>query len=328
MISILLSISIISSPFNSSSVLPPQEAIRAIATKPFTEPDFSRWDVPLQDLGAMAKEYEDREKARELLHSASDVIDENPQVQEQTIIHYQTYEYNRSGKDLPGPELCASDVCIDNQRFILSGMPKDIETAAQYWNVILQQRGSLLVSLHEPSEREDLCNNFWKQESLSQIQLFDGWTITEQEHKTLIEEGSSALIKTRLLATNGKETRTLFHLHYAGWPDRTPIPRETVFQALLKEMHLLSPNKSLPIAINCHAGIGRTGAIAVTYILKQQISNAVKEHKEGEYRVNLAKTIYAFRKQRPNMLPNPGNVAKIFSALEKHHNDLMKSKAS
>jgi len=322
MTNILLAISTTFSPIISSSASLPQEAAETITTKPFTEPDFSKWEVSLQNLGAAAQKYEDREKARKLLHSAGDAIQENPHVQEQTVIHYRTYEYNRSGKNFPGPALCTSDVCIDNQRFILSGMPKDIETAAQYWNVILQQKAHLLVSLHEPLEREDLCNNFWKKESLDQMQLFDGWTITEQEHEILIEDGSSTLIKTRLLATDGKETRTLFHLHYTGWPDHTPIPNKTIFQELLRKMHPLSPNKEIPIAINCHAGVGRTGATAVTYVLQQQISKAVQENKEDEYQVNLAKTVYDFRKQRVNILSNSGNVAKIFSVLEQHYNDL------
>jgi len=325
MINILLAVSTACSPIVSSSASPPQDATETIASKPFTEPDFSRWEVSLQDLGAAARKYEDREKAEELLHSAKDAIQENPHVQEQTIIHYRTYEYNRSGKNFPGPEICANDVCIDNQRFILSGMPQNIESAAQYWNVILQQRGCVVVSLHDSSESEDLCNNFWKKESLTQMQLFNGWTITEQEQETVIEDNSCALIKTKLLATNGKETRTLFHLHYTGWPNYTPITNETVFQELLKEMRLLSPNKSFPIAINCHGGVGRTGATAVTYVLEQQISKAVQENKEDEYRVNLAKTVYAFRKQRPTALSNPGNVAKIFSVLEKYYNSLKRN---
>jgi len=338
MIHIILAILTACSPLNSTenSASHNQEAIDPtppIATQPYVEPDFSKWDVPLQNLGVTAKKYENREKARELVHTIRDKIKKNPDVQEKQVIHYRTYEYNRSGRDLPGPELCANDLCIDNQCFILAGLPKNIESAAQYWNVILQQEGCLVVSLHDSTESEDLCNNFWKQQRLSQMQLVDGWTITEQNHEILIKGKKSkkgtfpALIKTTLLATNSEETRTLFHLHYVGWPNHTSIPDKTVFQALLKNMRLLSPKKILPIAINCHGGIGRTGATAATYILERQISKAVRENKENEYRVNLAKIIYDFRKQRPNVLSNSNNISKIFSVLERHYNGLKRNES-
>jgi len=319
------------------STLPPQEPPTAIV-----EPTFSEWDVPLQDLDRMAQKYEEREEARSLLHAARDAIESDPIFSNKSVTLYYTYEENRSGKNLSGPQLCVNDVCVDNQRFILAGLPENTETAAQYWNVILQQGTRVIVSLHDNTEAQEAHANFWKQDALDQMRLLDGWTITEKEQEILIagepkevvistsqspETVSPGLIKTRLLATNGKETKTLFHLHYVGWPDHSAISDETVFQALLDQMHILSPKKSAPIAINCHAGIGRTGAAAVTYILERQIEEAVREGKEDLYRVNIPRIVFVFRQQRPYALPNSGNVPKIFSVLEKYYKRLTKEKA-
>jgi len=320
---------------NSDSFVSPAIPPSTIAP-PYSEiVDFSKWDIPLQKLEITASEYradalKDHAKAYELLRCVKDVLLKDPIVKVLESVQPKTYEYNRSGKDLPGVELAASDVQVDGQRFILAGLPKDLETAAQYWNVILKQQCLLVVSVLDSSEEPDQCNNFWRQHNLEQMTLLNGWTISEKDRELIIEgkkqeRGTPAIIKTTLLATNGKLERTITHLQYTGWFNYTPFPDEAVFQVLLNHMLVISPTKSIPIAINCHGGIGRTGATAAVFVLERQIATAVAENRENRYRVNLANIIYMLRRQRQGVLGNPGNVSKIYSVLAKYHKDLLAS---
>src|SRR5207244_1443289 len=101
----------------------------------------------------------------------------------------------------------------------------------------------------------------------------------------------------------GQEKRTLTHLHYNAWRDGHPMPDEKLLHILHDRIQALNPSSKVPIAINCRAGVGRTGTIAVSHHLRQEIERQIAAGKNlDDIRVNIPATVYAFRKQRENVL--------------------------
>lgn len=130
------------------------------------------------------------------------------------------------------------------------------------------------------------------------------------------EDGKNPeLVRTELVLSKEGEQRSVVHLHYNKWKDRCPVPDEKLLAIMLDEMEKSSPSPDLPITINCHAGIGRTGLTAVSYYLKKQIEAQRLAGKTiHEISVNVPQTIYNFRKFR-KILGNGKQAVQVNSVL-------------
>lgn len=102
--------------------------------------------------------------------------------------------------------------------------------------------------------------------------------------ETVLEENSRTTVR-KLLLNIGKETRTVWHLLFCGWPDFS-VPEGQDRAGLLELLRLSMEKNSVPNnprIIHCSAGVGRSGTfIALEYLLAQLKSGAVAEAKDGE----------------------------------------------
>lgn len=218
----------------------------------------------------------------------------------------------------------SDEVSTPNKKYLLIGCPKTIEDARQLFRYVLRNHCVLMISLLGKEEGENRANNFWTSKMLKHISPVDDWTIEQKSSQVFAQSLSSVnevgkhpeLIRTELVATKGEKQRTITHLHYDGWMDRSPLPDEHLFSTLLDTARQLSPSKEVPISINCMGGVGRTGTTAVTLYLQKQIDDQLAAGKNwDEITINVAEAIYYFRKFRIGIVGQPSHYAQMHSVL-------------
>ena len=238
------------------------------------------------------------------------------------------FDYNRTGRNL-NFFINASDVNTDIQNFILSELPHTISEAQNYLEAIIKQGTKVFISLHETNEDRERCHDFWKDSSTQQFKFSDGSKIVNSKTKVLLTgkkgvKNISQIVETKLLLTNGK---TITHLHYDGWYDRTPVPDEHIFQALLNRVKELSPRKEIPIAINCRGGVGRTGVTAICYSLRSQIEEQLAKGKNlDDIEINIPETLYALRKQRSGLVQKTKQFTQVYAIIGGYYEQLKSQK--
>jgi protein tyrosine phosphatase len=234
--------------------------------------------------------------------------------------HNSPFDFNRLGREIPGVFLDASEVQTAVQTYLLSGLPRTLKTAQDYWDQILMKGTRVVVSLHETGEAKSRCYDFWKEDRIKEMTFRDGWTlrVTEPPVEDKGQGSGPKIVETTYEASREEEKRTITHLHYDGWVDRSSIPNEDLLGALIRRMKDLSSDRDFPIAINCHGGVGRTGTLAVCYDLfkecEQQLASGTTPDKVF---VNVPERIYALRKQRASLIGQPTQFSQIPSVLGK-----------
>jgi protein tyrosine phosphatase len=206
---------------------------------------------------------------------------------------------------------------------LLTICPRDLKNAGALFDAAIQRRIRVLVSAHEMDEARTRCNNFWKKKPLSKMPLKDGWQITKTAKSILAvgkkeRDGTRAprIIETTLLATKGNEKRILTHLHYDAWRDGYTMPDEKLMHVLHDRMQELNPSNTVPISVNCRAGVGRTGTIVVSHHMRKEIERQVAAGKNlDDIRINIPATHFAFRTQRPRLLGRAEQLAQVYSIL-------------
>ena len=133
--------------------------------------------------------------------------------------------------------------------------------------------------------------------------------------ESLYDERSKCT-QRQLLLSFGEESRTVWHLLFAGWPDHT-VPEGENRGALLELLKLSvekNANSSNPRIIHCSAGVGRSGTfIALEHLLKQVESGAAAEADEDEYYIfNLVNSL---REQRMMMVQSEPQYEFLFDVV-------------
>lgn len=240
------------------------------------------------------------------------------------------YDFNRTGRETLGVHLSASDVQTKEQSYILSALPRTLEEANAYWNEILKKDVRVLVSLHPSNHQiKHWCNGFWTEELIKKMNFSDGWTVTVKDTAVLSrdeteegpEQGSKSLVVPQLILTTyeakqDNEIRQLYHLHFDGWDDQEMIPSLKIFCELITTMESISPSRQSPFAINCAAGVSRTGALCTVFdMLKECERRKEKGEPVKAMMVNFAERIFALRHQREGVVAKNYHYSQMHEAL-------------
>jgi len=232
------------------------------------------------------------------------------------------------GQSLKLQKISATEVGFsDKQNYLLVACPATIGLVEDFMEVVLSKNIQLLVSVHEAGQYSKPV--FWSKEVLEKLKLQSGWTFTlkEENTKVLVQSSSQAdapvqIVQRQFLAKKGDEERTILHLHYQGWQDLEKAPDEEVLFALLNLIDELEVN-GLPFSINCNAGHGRTGVIAVSHFLRRYIDGELlKGKKLDEISLNIPEIIYEFRKYRSYMVTAVAQFAQIYAICYKYYEHL------
>ena len=235
---------------------------------------LARYTIPLAELFSFSQEISSKRELLELMAHHLDEVEKHqaiPRVKGRIPDH-----------------LFARFVETREQNMILSNLPIHTPQIGEYFQFALTHRAKLLVSLQETSEHAIPSTHFWDSEHLSHLVLEEGWRL-ENQGTELVAIGAipnrkdqrPSLKRTIIRATKeGEEPRILTHLHCDGWEDMHLFSDIPLLERLLDLIEELNPEKELPVVINCHGGVGRTGEVATSLALRKKIRQAHEQGRE------------------------------------------------
>lgn len=278
---------------------------------------FPKESCFLKDMKAKASflRAEDHKEAYRLMKEFDTQFKEDP------VIQSHNFGVNLVGKDRNEEFINANNVQVGkHSQFILAACPKNTTKAAGLFEVAIQKGTRLFVSTLESHEGKEKCNNFWKNEQLSQMPFRNGLKIVNVGMRVLAEKGKAQIIESDLVATFSDKEVLLKHLHYEGWVDRSALPDEELFQLLLDRIEELQEGVDAPFEINCHGGVGRTGTTAISYYLRKEIDAELASGKSlDEIAFNIPEIHYQFRKQRNGFLGQATQLANVYAVLGEYY---------
>ncbi len=128
---------------------------------------------------------------------------------------------------------------------------------------------AMLTSIVESDKPK--CDQYWPTQQGHPMCVLD-FTITcvNVEHRS-----SRIVLSTLELEENAtKKRRTVYHLHYTGWPDHG-VPKSPAefldVVSCLAALHTKAPAAG-PTLVHCSAGIGRTGVLVVITVVLDIVS--------------------------------------------------------
>ncbi|XP_053422193.1 tyrosine-protein phosphatase non-receptor type 3 isoform X2 [Nycticebus coucang] len=129
-------------------------------------------------------------------------------------------------------------------------------TCAQFWQVVWDQKLSLIVMLTTLTERgRTKCHQYWPDPP----DVMDHGSFHIQCQS---EDCTIAYVSREMLITNTEigEEHTLTHLQYVAWPDHGVPDDSSDFLEFVNYVRSLRVDNE-PVLVHCSAGIGRTGVL-------------------------------------------------------------------
>uniref|UniRef100_A0A8I5R0J4 Tyrosine-protein phosphatase non-receptor type n=2 Tax=Papio anubis TaxID=9555 RepID=A0A8I5R0J4_PAPAN len=129
-------------------------------------------------------------------------------------------------------------------------------TCAQFWQVVWDQKLSLIVMLTTLTERgRTKCHQYWPDPP--DVMDYGSFHIQCQS-----EDCTIAYVSREMLVTNTQtgEEHTVTHLQYVAWPDHGVPDDSSDFLEFVNYVRSLRVD-SEPVLVHCSAGIGRTGVL-------------------------------------------------------------------
>ncbi|XP_056432720.1 receptor-type tyrosine-protein phosphatase epsilon-like isoform X2 [Gadus chalcogrammus] len=163
-------------------------------------------------------------------------------------------------------------------------------TVQDFWRMAWEWKCHSIVMLTELQEREqDKCLKYWPSE---ESVTYGDYTV-EIKADTLCD----AFSLKDLVLTYGpeKQTRTIRHFHFHGWPEiGIPADGKGMIDIIAAVQRQQQQSGNNPIVVHCSAGAGRTG----TFIALSNILERVK----AEGLLDVFQTVKSLRMQRPHMV--------------------------
>jgi hypothetical protein len=242
-----------------------------------------------------------------------------------------SFDFNRTGRDIPGMKIHMNDVDCPYGRFRLGGCPRSLVDTSSLFKKVLEAGDLLFVSLHEKGEHPERYHDFWENEKLRTLRL-DAWTIQKTEEKELARMQTPStqgkigrLVESTLIASRGEEKRTLTHIHFDGWVDQSPLPSEDLFYTLQQRITQLCPTPQDPVIINCIGGKGRTGTTAAARMIKFYIDKQLEKGvKLDDITLNIPQDIIydILRMHRKGMIGQPSHLAHLYAFTARYYEEL------
>uniref|UniRef100_A0A8J8YGZ7 Tyrosine-protein phosphatase non-receptor type n=2 Tax=Callithrix jacchus TaxID=9483 RepID=A0A8J8YGZ7_CALJA len=129
-------------------------------------------------------------------------------------------------------------------------------TCAQFWQVVWNQKLSLIVMLTTLTERgRTKCHQYWPDPP----DVMDHGSFHIQCQS---EDCTIAYVSREMLVTNTQtgEEHTVTHLQYVAWPDHGVPDDSSDFLEFVNYVRSLRVDNE-PVLVHCSAGIGRTGVL-------------------------------------------------------------------
>ncbi|XP_075898291.1 tyrosine-protein phosphatase non-receptor type 7-like isoform X2 [Nelusetta ayraudi] len=236
-----------------------------------------------------------------------------------------------------------------SQRAFIATQGPMLHTVGDFWDMVWQERSSIIVMLTKLKENNEKCELYWPQpRSARRVREVEEEEEEEEDHgeqrveEEEEEEDGTARIGRYLLKVrdsreeNGftvtdmevqlfSEHRHIRHYWFTSWPDHN-IPQCTSLLRLVEEVETYSrsrlrsgpqpitDNVPGPMVVHCSAGIGRTGCFIASSIGCQQL-------RETE-QVDILETVCQLRLDRGGMIQTTEQYQFLYSTLAQYSSQL------
>eukprot|EP01103_Thecamoeba_quadrilineata_P019074 TRINITY_DN7584_c0_g1_i1.p1 TRINITY_DN7584_c0_g1~~TRINITY_DN7584_c0_g1_i1.p1 ORF type:complete len:619 (-),score=108.94 TRINITY_DN7584_c0_g1_i1:151-2007(-) len=177
----------------------------------------------------------------------------------------------------------SSRIYLKGRRYLALHYPRP-DNLSEFFETLVHNKIETLICLKEPlesgSNNESTGGGFRYWPSLPETPFqFKKWKIIlgkETHHHHPTDPFSIEFLTERrlILQQSGKEDYHIRQIHYRCWEDGG-IPNPRTFDSLLEMLE--TPNsREHPIAVHCHAGIGRTGVFIMSHAIRDTLSRKYK----------------------------------------------------
>uniref|UniRef100_A0AAQ4PBW6 Receptor-type tyrosine-protein phosphatase epsilon n=1 Tax=Gasterosteus aculeatus aculeatus TaxID=481459 RepID=A0AAQ4PBW6_GASAC len=196
----------------------------------------------------------------------------------------------------------------EKNKFIAAQGPK-LETVADYWRMIWEQKTATIVMLTNLKERkEDKCYQYWPEKG---CWMYGNVRVAMEDFTVLVDytirkfcvqyQGSDGLRAPRLVT----------QLHFTSWPD-FGVPFSPIgMLKFLKKVKTVNPSYAGPIVVHCSAGVGRTGTFIVI--------DSMIDMMHMEQRVDVFGSVSRMREQRCQLIQTDMQYSFIYQALLEYY---------
>ncbi|CAL1577606.1 unnamed protein product [Knipowitschia caucasica] len=196
----------------------------------------------------------------------------------------------------------------EKNKFIAAQGPK-LETLADFWRMIWEQKTSTIVMLTNLKERkEEKCYQYWPDKGCWMY----GNIRVSMDDVTVLVDYTVRKFCVQYQGTDGlRAPRLVTQLHFTSWPDFgvpfTPIG----MLKFLKKVKNINPSYAGPIVVHCSAGVGRTGTFIVI--------DSMIDMMHMEQRLDVFGFVSRIREQRCQLIQTDMQYSFIYQALLEYY---------
>jgi protein tyrosine phosphatase len=164
----------------------------------------------------------------------------------------------------------------------IDGLTVKEETMHDFWNMIWHHNVPVIVMLAKLIEEEERikAHQYWPEvndERTFESRDNNGNFIVRGIAEYLYDNDPDIIIR-EMVISQANVQRTVYQVHFIGWPDNSVPTKYDGFLGVLKAADELMKGKSGPMTVHCSAGVGRTGTLICIHSMLHQLV----EHYESE----------------------------------------------
>jgi len=296
----------------------------------------------LQEMNQMVQHFSSRYEKKNILTTR-----DGTEVHVKKTLYGVPYDQNRLGKVgaayVPGFEnfyIAGSEIKMPYRTYDIMQAPllqskRKVETIKDFWDTVVAMRKSpIIVTTHDPREKIAKHGSleraeYWTYDRFKHpMELRNGWQVLRVGDDEVIAQSKNSaeirLVKRTFVAKNTSQNveHTITQFHIQGWPDHHGAPDhlllDQVHQAIDKETKERKLSLDLPITSHCAAGMGRSPLFAVANHLRFELLSRIEKGENiDEMQLEVAKTIYEFKKQRPALMTGDEQWLSLFLSLRR-----------
>lgn len=212
---------------------------------------------------------------------------------------------------------------------------RKVDTVKDFWDtVVVMRKSPIIVTTHDPREKIQRHNTleraeYWTHERFkTPMELRNDWQLTRVGDDELIAQSKNSaeikLVKRQFIANNTKtnEQHQVTQFHIQGWPDHHGAPDHELLEAVHAAIDQEIKERKIPpeasITAHCAAGMGRSPLFAVANHLRLEIKSRLEKGENiDEMQLEVPRTIYGFKKQRPALMTGDEQWLSLFLSLRR-----------
>uniref|UniRef100_A0A8D0AFF6 Receptor-type tyrosine-protein phosphatase epsilon n=1 Tax=Sander lucioperca TaxID=283035 RepID=A0A8D0AFF6_SANLU len=184
-----------------------------------------------------------------------------------------------------------------------------LETVADFWRMVWEQKTATIVMLTNLKERkEDKCYQYWPEKG---CWMYGNIRVAMEDFTVLVDYTIRKFCVQYQGSDGPRAPRLVTQLHFTSWPD-FGVPFSPIgMLKFLKKVKTVNPSYAGPIVVHCSAGVGRTGTFIVI--------DSMIDMMHIEQRVDVFGSVSRIREQRCQLIQTDMQYSFIYQALLEYY---------